>query len=550
VHDNKRPMSLYTDTYDKIWNSSYMQRARSAMADGKRFSACARCYHEEKIVGQSRRKSQNAAWLSSGSESREQMIEAARQSNWKLADRPIFLQLNMGNLCNLACRMCSSQYSSKIENDPVHNKWMPAAYPDVARWRGKKLHFGPRPFFGVSFSGFYDYEAGHGTSIRWSSGPATIKLPIPNGTSVTALGLKLRSVGVPCPATIRVNGLEIYEGDIGQSWEHRHELASLGNQPELEIEIECSATNVGGRPLGVGLLDAWIERAPTGTKLLKNERTLMRLTANEGWWAQPEVMFDEILSQPDRLRYITLQGGEPFLVNEFDAILDTLIQNGSAGKVTFEIVSNLTVLKDSTLKKLAHLKRIYLGASVDGIGPILEYIRYPANWSEIERNLERVSGLSNVEIAFNTAVQAYNLLDLPNIFRYCDERAIDVNAHFLVGPKYLNVAVLPPKVRMIAVDRITQYLSGNTRPQIRSSAEYAIKFLGEQIGHYYRDEFPSFVKFTNDMDVSRGQDFCSVYPDLIAWFAEDGLPWTDETAHADRSKFRPSAAAAEPFSSA
>jgi MoaA/NifB/PqqE/SkfB family radical SAM enzyme len=69
------------------------------------------------------------------------MIEAARQSNWKLADRPIFLQLNMGNLCNLACRMCSSQYSSKIENDPVHNKWMPAAYPDVARWRGKKLHF-------------------------------------------------------------------------------------------------------------------------------------------------------------------------------------------------------------------------------------------------------------------------------------------------------------------------------------------------------------------------------------------------------------------------
>jgi len=155
----------------------------------------------------------NAAWIPQSTKSREQMIEEARLNDWKIADR--------------ACRMCSSQYSSKIENDPVHNKWMPAAYPDVARWRGKKLHFGPRPFFGVSYSGFYDYEAGHGTSLRWSSGPATIKFQMPEGTVVAALGLKLRSVGSSSPVVIRVNGLEIFAGEIGQEWEYRQELAGL-----------------------------------------------------------------------------------------------------------------------------------------------------------------------------------------------------------------------------------------------------------------------------------------------------------------------------------
>jgi len=445
VHDNRRPMSLYTDTYESIWNSPYMQRARRMMAEGKRFPACMRCYQEEKSVGQSRRTIQNSVWLPTSEKSREQLIEEAKASDWKVADRPSFLQLNMGNLCNLACRMCSSQYSSKIESDPVHNKWMPAAYPDVARWRGKKLHFGPRPFFGVGYLGFHDYEAGHGASVRWSSGPATIKFRIPDGTVVTALGLKLRSVSNSAPVTICVNGLEVFEGEIGSEWNFRHELSGVSNQPEFELKIDGPATKVGGRRLGVGVLDAWIERESQGSELLKNERTLMRLSANEGWWAQPEVMFEEILGQPDRLRYVILQGGEPFLVKEFDDILDVLIANGSAREVTFEIVSNLTVLKDSTLQKLAHLKQIMLGASIDGIGPVLEYIRYPANWADIERNIERLSQLSNVQISFNTAVQAYNLMDLPNILRYCDDRAIDVHAHFLVGPRYLNVAVLPPR---------------------------------------------------------------------------------------------------------
>lgn len=533
IHDNKRPMSLYVDTYEDIWNSSYMQRARRLMAEGKRHPACMRCYQEEKSVGESRRTIQNGAWLSNG-KTREQLIENARSAEWKVVDRPEFLQLNMGNLCNLACRMCSSQYSSKIESDPIHNKWMPAAYPDVARWRGRKLHFGPRPLFGVSYIGFHEYEVGHGTSLRWSQGRASIKFAVPPKTDVTALGMKLRSVGEAALATIRLNGLEVYEGKIGPEWDFKHESVGLDNYAELEVEIDVPATNVGGRLLGVGLLDAWIERAPRSSEPLKNERTLMRLSANEGWWAQPDVMFGEILGQPDRLRYIIFQGGEPLLVKEFDDILDVIIENGSANKVTFEIVSNLTVLKETTLKKLEHLKQINFGASIDGIGPILEYIRYPAEWATIEENIARLSSLSNVQVSFNTAVQAYNLMDLPNIFRYCDARSIDVHSHFLVGPRYLNVAVLPKAVRKTAIRALEDYLFIARRPANRASAEYAIRFLLETLSTQFRDEFDAFVKFTNDMDVSRGQSFAALYSDIIASFADDGLHWTAETLHAER----------------
>ena len=205
------------------------------------------------------------------------------------------------------------------------------------------------------------------------------------------------------------------------------ESAFRDTRPQQSTRVgnrdETPSTNIGGRELGVGLLDAWIERKTSGQGRLSNDRALMRYTANQGWWAQPEVMFDEILGEPDRLRYIIFQGGEPFLVKEFERILDVLISNGSASQSDFEIVSNLTTIEDSTLSKLTQLKQILLGASIDGIGPILEYIRYPAVWADIERNLERFAALPNVVLSFNTAVQAYNLGDVVNILRYCDRLA-------------------------------------------------------------------------------------------------------------------------------
>jgi Iron-sulfur cluster-binding domain len=534
IHDRGRPMSLYTDTYEEIWNSEYMRDARRGMANGEMISPCMRCYQEEDSVGQSRRTTQNRVWLGKTGKVAEDFIGEGRNQSWVVRDRPGFLQLNMGNLCNLACRMCSSQYSSRIESDPVHNKWMPAAYPDVARWRGKKLHFGPRPFFGVRYSGFYAYEVGAGYALRWSNGTTSvISFEIPAGTNVSRLGLSLRTVGSTNPVVIRLNGLEIFAGLIEPIWHQEFDTPGLTNYPTLELEIESAAVDVGGRQLGVALLDAWVERKQHGAVPSSNERTLTRSSTNKGWWADEAVMFDEILGQPKTLEYIIFQGGEPFLVKEFDRILDLLIERGLAANVTFEIVSNLTSLKESTISKLAQLKQVLLGVSIDGIANVLEYIRYPAKWLEIEANIARARRLPNLTLSFNTAVQLYNLHHVPDILRYCDAQEIDAHVHFLVGPRYLNVLVLPPNARGAAMGQIQAYLAGGgARPANRACAEYMVTFLTEHAGAHYRGEFANLVRFTNDLDVSRGQSFRESYPELIDWFADASQVWTDEIVHA------------------
>jgi MoaA/NifB/PqqE/SkfB family radical SAM enzyme len=533
LHEEGRTMSLYNDKYEDIWNSRYMRDARRGMADGEMISPCTRCYQEEDSVGQSHRTLQNAHWLARTGRTREDFIQEARDRSWTMPDYPSFLQLNMGNLCNLACRMCSSQYSSRIENDSVHNKWMPAAYPDAARWRGKRLVFAPRPFFGVNYSGFYAFECCGHYALRWSNGAGIVSFEIPPGTKISRLGLALRTVTGTNAVVIRVNGIEIFSGDIGPDWKQEFEPDVRVNHPTLELEIESVAEDVGGRRLGVALVDAWIERQQEGSAPCSNNRALTRLSGNQPWWGGDEVMFDEILAQPERLEYIIFQGGEPFLVKEFDRILDLLIERGVAAHVTFEIVSNLTSLKDSTIAKLALLKRVMLEVSIDGIGNILEYIRYPAKWSDIQANIGRVKVLPNVKLCFTTAVQIYNLHHLPEILQYCDAHDIDVHTHFLVGPRYLNVLVLPPAARQVAVEQFRDYLRGQgVRSTNRRSVEYMITFLTQSAAAHYQDEFDSFVKFTNDLDVSRNQSFRGSYPHLVEWFSQASQVWTDETLYA------------------
>lgn len=42
ISDNGRAMSLYSDSYEVIWNSKYMREARRGMSAGEEISGCAR----------------------------------------------------------------------------------------------------------------------------------------------------------------------------------------------------------------------------------------------------------------------------------------------------------------------------------------------------------------------------------------------------------------------------------------------------------------------------------------------------------------------------
>ena len=92
----------------EIWNSESLKSIRRKMLEGEKLKGCQSCWDEEKTGKLSKRKRENMNFLG---KSAERLAEAAANGG-HLSQNPIFLDLRMGNLCNLKCRSCGPLFSS------------------------------------------------------------------------------------------------------------------------------------------------------------------------------------------------------------------------------------------------------------------------------------------------------------------------------------------------------------------------------------------------------------------------------------------------------
>jgi MoaA/NifB/PqqE/SkfB family radical SAM enzyme len=121
------PMSVYTHSLDEVWNSDEMRSIRRDMIQGRKISACERCYRDEAAGIDSTRMTDNRAW-EAGCFNEERVtidaLKSAAVSGDFRASPPVSFELVLfSNVCNLKCRMCFPRFSSRIERDPIHSKW-------------------------------------------------------------------------------------------------------------------------------------------------------------------------------------------------------------------------------------------------------------------------------------------------------------------------------------------------------------------------------------------------------------------------------------------
>ena len=132
---------LYPDNLSNYYNvnsmsiaewfdSEPMRQARLGMFGSTPNSICQRCYHDQEFSGTSRRHRCNqksviftkAQFDESYKQSPGyQKFEASRLDQGTYGGMPIDLHIDLGNYCNLACKMCRPQASSVIATQEV--KW-------------------------------------------------------------------------------------------------------------------------------------------------------------------------------------------------------------------------------------------------------------------------------------------------------------------------------------------------------------------------------------------------------------------------------------------
>ena len=117
--------NIATMTIAEWFNSEPVQNFRQGVLGDQPVSACSRCYQEEHMGGNSRRIKSNQKSVIF----RQAFADSFEQSPGRkhfdpsgiTGTQPIDIHVDLGNYCNLACKMCNARASSTIASQQV--KW-------------------------------------------------------------------------------------------------------------------------------------------------------------------------------------------------------------------------------------------------------------------------------------------------------------------------------------------------------------------------------------------------------------------------------------------
>ena len=108
TNENNQEFNLKTDTLDTAWNSEYYRNLRQQFLNGEKPQGCTRCWKEEASGKTSKRIRDNARF--------KHHITQDTIDNPQIK----YLDLKLGNICNLKCRICGTHSSSKWIAEQQH----------------------------------------------------------------------------------------------------------------------------------------------------------------------------------------------------------------------------------------------------------------------------------------------------------------------------------------------------------------------------------------------------------------------------------------------
>lgn len=248
-------------------------------------------------------------------------------------------------------------------------------------------------------------------------------------------------------------------------------------------------------------------------------------------------MYDELMPYLADVEEIYFAGGEPLLYPEHVKMLQELIRIGNTNvRLKYNTnLMNLKYKKHDILELWSKFSEVNIGASIDGAGRVIEYMRTGSNWDTIVENFRRVHDASdNIQIYVSPTIGALNVEMLPEFHKTLyEEKMIGTEktlgdmflTNYVVYPKYQNIRYLPKNYKTFITKKFQnhiEWINENVRdPEPVAKRWYEIiSFLNVDIGDN-----------SKEMRILRGQldnwdrlnpgvlDWKNDLPHLVHWFS-------------------------------
>lgn len=232
-----------------------------------------------------------------------------------------------------------------------------------------------------------------------------------------------------------------------------------------------------------------------------------------------EESIEKVLEDIDGIKMIHISGGEPLYVKQHTSFLEKLIDSGRAERVHLDYNSNLTKLPPRVLSLWRKFDKVNVGVSIDGVGRVNDYIRYPADWKTVIANFDTLREQQNVKCWFTSTIMIYNVYYLPELIEWVLEKNPhgnffnSINLHLLRHPSSLCIQNLPVPVKYKVASKLNSWansLGGHHSQTIKTLVDGYIEFMLERD----TENFERFIHVSKILDKSRNQDLKTQLPEL------------------------------------
>jgi hypothetical protein len=146
------------------------------------------------------------------------------------------------------------------------------------------------------------------------------------------------------------------------------------------------------------------------------------------------------------LKILSLLGGEPLLEKNNFVLLQHLIDIGNTDVFVTIITNGSVKLSEKHVELFSSFPNLNFCISIDGIGPVFEYLRWPLKWPDIVTNLDQYRCITN-NISVSYTISNLNILYYANTVDWFRAHDLAWNHNVVYEPSYFSPMVLPSSAK-------------------------------------------------------------------------------------------------------
>ena len=199
-----------------------------------------------------------------------------------------------------------------------------------------------------------------------------------------------------------------------------------------------------------------------------------------------------------RLQAVSFRGGEPFLSSTNFDILDKLLKHNNDDCFVSFVTNGSFDLTNQQKYTLSKFKKLNFCFSIDGIGPVFEYMRYPLSFNKILDNIKWAQDYE-IDVSVSYTLSNINLWYHAQTTAWFNQQGINFLTNLVDHPAHFQPSALPENIkdRIIARDpEIAKLLGDHTDQDDQNYQRFLVEIQKQDRwkGISIKDYLPEFAQ--------------------------------------------------------